>query len=455
MVSPKLLGVVMMSKVLSAAALAAALIGGPAAAQSVAGVGEPRELPPAGYTQQQYVDSRGCVFLRAGLGDTVRWVARVGADRKPLCGATPTFQQAKQAAAALDAQTDAPDSTMTATAMPAPATTARVPLTPAAPATAASVTAAKVAAAPVLRAPDLTIQRPLQAPLPSPIMAAQAPAAVAPAPSAAPVLASGVSAANRIACFKSAPVLQRVALSDGGFALVCTRGDGSLTGWRAPVFPGQPVVGAGLIASAGQQGTGVSAPVMAATAPERTPERTLPRTPPQVAVTAPATAPTLAPPTTRVVAAPAVPKGYVLSWKDDRLNPMRGIGTAKGQAQQDSIWTRDVPAKAVTVPDPNGLVEVSAQKVAPVAAQPAPRLSVSSMGTATLSASAFIQVGAFGNPANAQGASARLAAAGLPVASQQAKGLKVILAGPFASAAEAQQALGIVRGAGFGDAFIR
>jgi hypothetical protein len=450
MVSSTLLGVVMMSKVLSAAALAAALIGGQAAAQSVAGVGGPREQPPAGYTQQQYVDSRGCVFLRAGLGDTVRWVPRVGPDRKALCGATPTFQQAREAATALDAQTDAPETdapdtatAMTATEIPAPAVSARVPLAPA-----PTVATATVAAAPVLRAPDLTVQRPMQAPLPSPITAAQAPLALAPAPApaAAPVLAGGTLTGNRIACFKSAPVLQRVALSNGGSALVCTRGDGSLTGWRAPVFPGQAVVGASLTPPAGRSAASASAPMMATAVPERTA--------PRVALTAPAATPP-APATTRVVAAPPLPKGYVLSWKDDRLNPMRGLGTAQGQAQQDSIWTRDLPAEAVTVKDGNRLVFFSSKGEAAVAAPAPNRVAVSSMNTSTVPSRTYVQVGAFGDPANAQGASARLAAAGLPVASQRAKGLKVILAGPFPSAAEAQQALSTVRGAGFGEAFIR
>ena len=440
MVSSTHLGVVMMSKVLSAAALAAVLIGGQAAAQTVANVGGPRELPPAGYTQQQYVDSRGCVFLRAGLGGTVRWVPRVGPDRKALCGATPTFQQAREAAAALDAQADdAPASTMTATAMPAPAATARVPLAP-----------ATVAAAPVLRAPDLTIQRPAQAPLPSPITApAPAPAVTAavPAPTTAPVLPVGAANGNRIACFKSAPVLQRVALSAGGSARVCTRGDGSLTGWRAPVFPGRAVVGAALTPPAGARSTSPADVALEATMPERAA--------PRVALTAPVVT---APAPNRVAATPPVPKGYVLSWKDDRLNPMRGLGTAQGQAQQDQIWTRDIPAEAVTIPNADGLVYVGTQTAAPAAVQPTRRVTVSSMTapTATLTArAAYIQVGAFGDPSNAQGAVARLSAAGLPVASQKAKGLKVILAGPFASAAEAQQALGTVRGAGFGDAFIR
>ena len=67
----------------------------------------------------------------------------------------------------------------------------------------------------------------------------------------------------------------------------------------------------------------------------------------------------------------------------------------------------------------------------------------------------YVQVGAFKQPANAEAAIARLAAAGLPVASQSGRGMKVILAGPFASAAEATQALSIARGAGFSEAFLK
>ena len=174
------------------------------------------------------------------------------------------------------------------------------------------------------------------------------------------------------------------------------------------------------------------------------PERTAPR----VAVASPAgTAPT----PTRVVAPIPVPKGYTLSWKDDRLNPMRGIGTAQGQAQQDQVWTRTTPAEDVTSPNANRLVFF--KRATPVA--PAPRVTVSSMGEPAKGGASYIQIGAFADPSNAQGAAARLAAAGLPVSSQQARGLKVILAGPFASTADAAQALGVVRGAGFGDAFIR
>jgi cell division protein FtsN len=100
-------------------------------------------------------------------------------------------------------------------------------------------------------------------------------------------------------------------------------------------------------------------------------------------------------------------------------------------------------------------------------AQPAVRVRVtqSTKSVATEAAPAatggrlFVQVGSFGVPANADGASARLAGLGLPVARSNGriggKAVQVVLAGPFGSAAEAQAALRAARGAGFGDAFVR
>ena len=66
---------------------------------------------------------------------------------------------------------------------------------------------------------------------------------------------------------------------------------------------------------------------------------------------------------------------------------------------------------------------------------------------------AFVQVGAFGDPANAERAIETLNGLGLPVSIGVGGRLKVILAGPFASAAEVRDAVALARRNGYPDAY--
>ena len=293
----------------------------------------PADLPDADYQGQSYVDSKGCIFLKAGYGGEATWVPRVGQDRKPICGQTPTIAVAKVSNASA---TDAP-------------------------------------AAPKARVNRHKIQ-------------AEAPHLPA-----------------IIGCPISVPVARRYATTDGGSVVICTAKNGSLTGARSPIYPAGSGVGAAL---SPKRYSGVTIPL-----------------PQGIAAADPVTP----------------PPGYEPAWKDDRLNPFRGKSMAQGQAAQDT-----------------GLPRVSPVKSGVASANPAfkPGLAASFGGGAF-----YVQVGAFGQSSNADGATVRLKALGLPVSkgkfSKQGKALQVVYAGPFATGAAAQTALNAARSDGFSDAFIR
>ena len=382
-------------KFISVAKLAISCATSVVQAQSVSG---PANLPPAGFSGQQFVDNRGCIYMRAGYGGQTTWVPRISASRKALCGQPPSFG----AVPAIE-MADAPIVDVR-------------PKNPGPP----METIASVMVAPkvVARKPEIVIGTQVTEAA-SPAQAALFDRDPVRASDEVFVAATAPGRAGKIGCFTSAPVLQRVRLRTGGTALVCTPGDGTLNGWRPPIFPAGSPIGVALI-DANIVGTGRTT-------------RTY-----ETAVAADT--------------APIPPAGYKLAWKDDRLNPMRGKGTAAGQAAQDEIWTRRVPARLVAATQTKlkrSTVTVSTKS------QPTAPVAPSRIG----SGGALVQVGTFGVPANAQGAAARLAGIGLPVARGKTmmggKQVVVVFAGPFASASDAQWALTAARRAGFGDAFIK
>ncbi|MCU0900521.1 MAG: SPOR domain-containing protein [Cypionkella sp.] len=414
----------MVLKLVSAAVLAVVAGLGVANAQSANDFGGPQELPPASFTGQQYVDSRGCVFLRAGLSGRTNWVPRVSRNRQPLCGYPPTFGN-NQVAVVDPAPRAAPAPAARATPSPAPApsSVSQRPMD----------TVASTTTPPRIRAPQgqrtiapSTYVPPAVVTAPPRVAQVTKPAPTAPAPQVTrsqPAERSGsVAGSGKIGCYTDAPVAERFRLQGGGSVVLCTRGDGDIANARPP----RVLAGAAAVAPSGY----------------------LEGPDPAKGVGAPASG--------RVVVSTqdrqGVPKGYKKAFEDDRLNPHRAVGTREGWEQQDQVWTREVPARLVEDAAKPKRQKVVVRKVyassksEPASERATPRGS-------------YVQVGTFGQPANAEGASQRLARLGLPVArskiSKNGKPLQIVMAGPFGSSAEAQAALSAARRAGFGDAFIR
>jgi hypothetical protein len=71
------------------AAAAGLCLAGPAVAE----MSGPAELPPKDYAGQQYVDSKGCLFMRAGPKGDESWIPRVTRKGVPLCDNPPSGER--------------------------------------------------------------------------------------------------------------------------------------------------------------------------------------------------------------------------------------------------------------------------------------------------------------------------------------------------------------------------
>lgn len=425
---------------------------------------EPAEYPPSSFTGSQYVDSRGCIFVRAGIAGASTWVPRVTSTRQNLCGAQPTFANGASAQNTLTAQAAVPPGATLITA-------------PTAAAPAAQPREAAPAPAPAqVRAPAAR-QTPVVPP--ATVVAEPRPRATAPvnarvAPQAPMPVARSRAPMQTVASITTSPSGASSATVASAPLNNCAAGVRCGPQTQDPVSRGS---GTGRVAEP---------PVIVLD------RRALATLDPQTRIVPRHVAQAQA----NAAGANVVPQGYRPVWQDDRLNPRRAQGTVAGKAAMDLIWTQTVPRRLidrstgrdVTAYNPNLLyphTDLAKQVRAGVPAtagatlstsgkarpqQQARQVAVERVSTRATPqavqtpqvqrvAGRFVQVGAFADPANADATIRRLQAAGLPVSVQRSiskgKPVQVILAGPFADPGALSQGLGAARAAGFRDAFAR
>lgn len=313
------------SKLFTVVMLVAGVSVGAAIAKSLRNAGEPAEFPPRSYTAKQYVDSKGCVFVRAGVGGNVTWVPRISQKRQQICRQSPTFAKTRTpAVAAVAPVVKAP------VAKPAPKRVLRAPAKTVVRSPAKPVVRAAVAApAPT---PRKVVRRVVNKPTiyRNPTVSAPAPVRVrvsAPTPTFAQVFVP--TQPRKVVVRGTPPSLQARCKS---------------ANYYSQLYGSTSVLSARCAPQAKLAGSMINAP--------RTKIR-------RVAAPRPTRAVAIAAAPARhvdydqkvVQIAPTVkpPKGYIAVWKDGRLNPNRAIGTAAGKAQMDMVWTATVPRRLIAV----------------------------------------------------------------------------------------------------------
>ncbi len=408
-------------------------------AQTLRNAGGPAEFPPASFKGKQFVDSNGCVYVRAGVDGAVSWVPRVSRKRKQLCGYKPSFaksQTTTQPAAKLDKNVVqiVPDQPLTET--PAPKPKAVV----AAPAPKPKPQPVAIQPAPAKKTKKKIVKKAAQK---KPVQIAPA----APAPVQKPVAAIPApqqprASGNQSHCRAGSAISQQYS-GAGKHNIRCgpqqelpyTPGTGNPTS-DAPVFKfdrrgdlgGARIIGQ--VVRRGEVGPHV---------------RVIPR---HVFVSRQLDQPV-----------PTPPPGYRSVWDDDRLNPRRAEMDFAGMGQMERVWKNRVPLKyRKAKPHKSGSTKVfetaGTQSGAILATTSRP-----AQKSLRLGGRLHAQVNVAGGAAQAQAMAREVKALGLPVRigkySRNGADHRMVLAGPFANESQLSAALQKMQSAGFTQAIAR
>ena len=398
-------------------------------AQTLRETSPPAEFPPASYAGKQYVDSRGCVYIRAGIDGNVTWVPRVTRSRQQICGYAPTqvagTTRQPQTASAPELITLEPSQQPSGTASASPV-----------PEQAAPIAAATVK-------PRRTAQ-PASA---RPAAIAAAPAAASPAPVIIAVQPGGGTGCDDLSAISRQHIYSASARCGPQAEAPVTYGTGeNIRRSNAPLSLNTRVVQTHIYQD---RRLSNSFAVPEGYRPVWTDGRLNPRRAERTIRPAVVTG---------FVQAPA---GYQQVERDDgRMNPLRGVRTPGGDAQTALVWTSTVPRKLVSLPLDRETFELPRDvRESPAEARPKGlRLSTrSAPGAAAPEPVAvsrrYVRAATYADPEQAKAAARKLAAAGLAVrlgsVSRQGQPYKVVLAGPYRNRAQAADALARVQRAGF------
>ena len=434
-----------------AMALIAGVIGLPALqAQTLKRAQHASAFPPSSYKGKQYVDSRGCIYIRAGIDGNVTWVPRVNRSRKQVCGYQPTALKA--GTTTKTARTKAPELITVAPSGRPTATAAAKPTAVAAPKPKAKAAPKpKVVAQPTVRTttrkPVPTVASTLPtAQKPAPVKAKPVTVVAAPKPAAPAARTGGCSNASSLSqrYINKTPDVRCGPQAESPI----TPGTGSGVGPQSSLrlTPNTRVVQRHVYDN--RQNT-QNFPVPAGYKSVWTDDR----------LNAQRAERGLRPAV--ISHTDLIPDGYrMVDREDDRMNPMRGMRTAAGDAQSAQIWSNTVPKQLKPVPTRAQVITLPKSAARSPAEATHVRVSTRSAPQGQqlpkVSTKRYIRVATYTADADARQTAQSLARTGLPMRlgslNRNGKSYRVVLAGPYTSDSEANQALARVQAAGFGGA---